>query len=135
MVAGRIQHLVGIVFYDPEIDEECIVTRIEVVGRQRVIVAFFKRMNQDGSPHEVEDKRPIHVAEIESLLGTHYEERENSGEVNIATEVRPGELKEIPAREVGLTEKKQLSLEALPIHRVLKVDGLMRILALSVWER
>ena len=74
-------YLIGLVFYDPDIDSECEVARIEVIGRQRLIVAYIKKMRPDGSPEEVEEKQPVHVAEIEALLGTSYEDRDD-GEVS-----------------------------------------------------
>ena len=74
-------YLIGIAFYDHDIDAECIVTRIEVIGKAKVIVAYIKKLNADRSVAEEEEYQPIHVAEVESLLGTYYEEK-SIGEIN-----------------------------------------------------
>ena len=82
-----------IVFYDPDIDEECKVTCIEVIGQEKLIVAIVKKMKADSSAYENEEKQLVRAADIQSLLGTYHEERTN-GEVNSKTEGRPGDLEE-----------------------------------------
>jgi hypothetical protein len=106
-------YLVGIVFYDPDIDAECLVTRIEVVGRGKLIVAYIKKMKPDGSACDDEEKQPVHVADIESLLGTSYEEREFSGEASSAARLGPGDLGDSVVSVAKRTEEIVLAF-ALP---------------------
>ena len=60
-------YLVGLEFYDPDEDMKCVVTRIEVEGRSRYIVGYYKRIIHD----VVEDRehQRMHVADIEKLMG------------------------------------------------------------------
>jgi len=60
-------YLVGLEFYDPEEDMKAVVTRIEVEGRSRHIVGYYKRIIDDIV--EEQEHHRMHVAEIEKLLG------------------------------------------------------------------
>ena len=68
-------YLVGLEFYDPEEDIRAVVTRIEVEGRSRHIVGYYKRIIND-IVEEKEHQR-MHVAEIEKLLGIYVNDDEN----------------------------------------------------------
>ena len=105
------EYLVGVSFYDPDLDAELIVTRLGLVGKAKNIVAYVRRVDPSGAMTDEEDES-IHVAEVENLLGTYYEERNLSGEAMSA--VKSGPLFTVdgtPSDSEPTEEKSSLAVE------------------------